>query len=118
MTAAAGILMIDPSGKALFVKRSDTGVWATPAGHVEQGETPWEAAKREIFEETGYPGPYFGVEEMRRSRTPERDFWLFSARIPRAFKPRLDHEHTTYKWRALGKAPKPLHWGLRWLRKR
>lgn len=118
MKYAAGILLIDPRGRGLFVRRSDSRLWATPAGHIETGETPWEAAKRETYEETGYSGPYFSVEEVLTSRTNQRTFWLFSARVPRAFTPRLDGEHITYKWRALSNPPEPLHWGLRWLKKR
>ena len=28
-------------------------LWLQPGGHIEEGETPWEAAKREVLEETG-----------------------------------------------------------------
>lgn len=27
--------------------------WENPGGHIEADETPWEAAKRELYEETG-----------------------------------------------------------------
>ena len=118
MKYAAGILLIDPQGRGLFVRRSDSHMWATPAGHIEKGETPWKAAVRETYEEIGYSGPFFGAEKLQVTHTPERTFWLFSARVPVAFTPRLDHEHTTYKWRALSDPPEPLHWGLKWLKKR
>ena len=111
MSRAAGILLREPGGKILLVKRSDTGQWATPAGHVESGESPWEAAVREVWEETGYGGPYLSSQFLRQNG----DFFLFAADIPRAFEPELDQEHTEFVW-ASRKLPEPLHWGLRWLR--
>jgi len=53
---AGGILERD--GKILLVKesqpgRADDGKWSQPCGHVDIGESPIEAAKREVLEETG-----------------------------------------------------------------
>jgi 8-oxo-dGTP pyrophosphatase MutT (NUDIX family) len=31
------------------------GLWIQPGGHIDDGETPWEAAVRETIEETGLP---------------------------------------------------------------
>ena len=42
--------------KFLLIKRADKpekGYWAVPGGHVEKGETQYEAAKREAKEEVG-----------------------------------------------------------------
>lgn len=40
-------------GKLLLQKRKDNGNWAAHGGCVELGETVEDAAKRELFEETG-----------------------------------------------------------------
>lgn len=57
MSRAAGILAVTNSGEALFLKRSTTsdhaGEWCFPGGHVEEGETAEQAARREFEEETG-----------------------------------------------------------------
>ena len=37
----------------VFVRHKDRNTWEIPGGHIEVGETPDEAAKREIYEETG-----------------------------------------------------------------
>ena len=37
----------------IFVKHRDRVTWEMPAGHIEPGEHPDEAAEREVIEETG-----------------------------------------------------------------
>lgn len=52
---AAGVLLVKEN-KLLLVKRSEEpkkGYWALPAGFQEIDESPEEAARREIHEETG-----------------------------------------------------------------
>lgn len=52
----AGVLVIDKEGRMLLGRRSDSGQWATPGGHVEEGEEFSEGAIRELKEETGIVG--------------------------------------------------------------
>ena len=40
-------------GKWVFSKHKDRNTWETQGGHIEPGETPFEAAKRELYEEAG-----------------------------------------------------------------
>jgi 8-oxo-dGTP pyrophosphatase MutT (NUDIX family) len=37
----------------LLLKHRRLGIWVQPGGHVDPGEAPWEAAMREVREETG-----------------------------------------------------------------
>ncbi len=85
--------------------------------HLDQQYGKRGTEKREVFEETGYPGPYFEKKLYGHYQIPGREFWLFFAQVPKKFVPKLDFEHTQYKWASFSKAPKPLHWGLQWLRK-
>ncbi len=39
--------------KWVFCKHKKRDTWENPGGHIEEGETPLDAAKRELYEETG-----------------------------------------------------------------
>lgn len=41
------------AGKWVFCKHKQRETYEVPGGHIEAGETPLAAAKRELFEETG-----------------------------------------------------------------
>ncbi|RZT85899.1 mutator protein MutT [Pseudonocardia sediminis] len=61
--AAVGVVVGD-DGRVLVVQRRDNGRWEPPGGHLETGETPAQAACREVEEETGVrveAGPLTGV---------------------------------------------------------
>lgn len=49
----AGIFIVE-DGEVLLLRHRKLGVWLQPGGHVEEGETPDEAAVREAREETGF----------------------------------------------------------------
>jgi ADP-ribose pyrophosphatase YjhB (NUDIX family) len=54
--ALASTVLIEHEGGIVLVRRAippDVGIWHLPIGHVEYGETPAEAARREATEETG-----------------------------------------------------------------
>ncbi len=40
-----------------YWSRKDDGAWSIPKGEYDEGETPWETARREFGEETGHPLP-------------------------------------------------------------
>lgn len=44
----------------LLLKHKRLGIWLQPGGHIDPGETPWEAARREAEEETGLPAQLGG----------------------------------------------------------
>lgn len=59
----AGIIALTQAQEVLLIRLYRRGVdqvvWEIPGGMVDPGETPLEAAKRELLEETGYGGGTF-----------------------------------------------------------
>ena len=86
--AVAGAI-IENGGKILLVRENlpgdpDNGKWSHPAGWVDPGEDPVEAAKREVEEETGYefePEHLLGVYSIVRE-----DLKNFRGAVPHAIK--------------------------------
>ena len=53
------------AGEVLLVRHRRLGIWLPVGGEIEPGETPLEAARRELHEETGLEGsfpPGLGVD--------------------------------------------------------
>ncbi len=55
--AGAGIILLNSKGQILLILREDDpgipypGMWDLPGGHIEEGETPEQAIRREMMEE-------------------------------------------------------------------
>ena len=54
---AAGVLFFDDAGRILLVQPTYKDHWDIPGGYVETGETPAQAAAREVREELGLEAP-------------------------------------------------------------
>lgn len=54
IAASAGAMILDQSQRLLILKPSYKQKWTIPGGQIEEdGESPWEACRRETFEECG-----------------------------------------------------------------
>ena len=97
------VVHFDDAGRILLVRHSEGNVWTTPGGAVEPGESPANAAVREMWEETGlwveltrvigvYGGPEF---QTTYSNGDAISFLMtvFEARLL-AGDPRPDEEET------------------------
>ena len=52
-------IVVGPRG-VLLLKHKRLGLWLQPGGHVDPGESPWQAALREATEETGLDVTFAG----------------------------------------------------------
>lgn len=113
-TASAFVIKED---KILLMKHSKLGMWLQPGGHIEAGETPDEAARRETLEETGVEiefieefVPESSLDETDNLPTPFNinlhpirddhyhcDF-QFLAKVKRQGDATHAHEHDGLKW--------------------
>ncbi|MFA6427791.1 MAG: NUDIX hydrolase [Candidatus Magasanikbacteria bacterium] len=48
------VTILNDKKEILYIHRADRDLWETPGGGLEPGETPYDAAVREVKEETGY----------------------------------------------------------------
>lgn len=110
--SAAGIMFLDPEGRALFCRRKDSGQWSWPAGRVEQDEEPSEAARREALEEIGRLPGWDLAPLDRHTDEDGIDFTTFGQPVQSRFIPTLNDEHDDYLWAPLDQAPAPLHPGV------
>ncbi len=53
----AGCIFISPAKRVLCVLGRDAQKWSFPKGHIKKGETAYECARRECYEETGHYPP-------------------------------------------------------------
>lgn len=81
----------------------EPGKWGVPAGKLENGETPENAAIRELFEETAISLKNPSQVQHLNSlyiRKPEVDYvyHLFKVQLDQIPDVHLSNEHQNYKW--------------------
>lgn len=98
---------VNVCGKILFLqindKKKEKGFWGVPAGKIEPGEKPLQAAIRELFEETGIridSADDFHSLGALYVRKPELDYvyHLFCIHLDSIPEIELSAEHCSHRW--------------------
>lgn len=99
----ASVLVMDPRGRVLMLRRSATdpwkpGYWNLPGGRIDKGETPLQAAKRELAEETSLFA--YDLKSIGSIKAPEGWTVHYFLAQPGAWdgRIRLDRENNAYFW--------------------
>lgn len=111
----------------LLLKRTETlaGTWCQIAGKIEAGETAWQAALRELWEETGLvPVEFYSADICEQFYEADRDAItlapVFLAFVDPEEEVQLNHEHSEYRWVSFAEAVEMVSFGgqrrvLRWI---
>lgn len=86
-------------GKCLLHFHKKHGKWVPPGGHLEEGETPPEAARREVLEETGLEIAFIKEENISidewNATSIERPFSVLLESVPPSQKEGA-HQHIDF----------------------
>ena len=116
--------IVDDTPLFCIFRRADSSYWQFIAGGGEDGETPFEAAKREIIKEIGVElknikkltciayVPAEVIAENKRQHWDKNTFVIpeYSFAFECDLEPLLSNEHTEYKWLTYDEARKLLKW--------
>lgn len=71
------LFLVHPGGP--FWAGKDLGAWSIPKGEYQTGEDPLEVARREFFEETGFPaeGEFLELPPIRQAGGKHVRAWAF-----------------------------------------
>lgn len=122
-----GLMVLNDRGDVFMAHRRDTRdkAWQMPQGGIDRGETPYEAALRELYEETGirsvslmaeslnwysydFPGDVHFVSEKKKSYAGQTQKWflfMFEGSENEIDLERPHPEFNAWKWVAAEQVP-------------
>jgi 8-oxo-dGTP pyrophosphatase MutT (NUDIX family) len=81
-TVSCGVVILNARGDVLLCHATETTHWDVPKGAADPGESPREAALRELVEETGIVLPAARLKDLGRFvYRRDKDLHLFAVRV-------------------------------------
>jgi 8-oxo-dGTP pyrophosphatase MutT (NUDIX family) len=81
-TVSCGVVILNGQGDVLLCHATETTHWDVPKGAADPGESPREAALRELVEETGIVLPAGRLKDLGRFvYRRDKDLHLFAVRV-------------------------------------
>lgn len=127
LVSLVAMRLVKDTWQVLLLKRATTlaGEWCQIAGSIEEGETAWQAAVRELAEETGLrPVELYSADINEQFYEADRDAMtvapVFLAIVDPEEKVSLNFEHSDYRWVSFEAAIEMVAFGgqrrvLRWI---
>jgi len=127
LASLVAVRKIETRHEVLLLRRTQSlaGEWCQVAGSIEEGETAWQTALRELEEETGLqPIALYSADTCEQFYEADRDSItiapVFVGFIDSAAKVTLNHEHSEYRWVGFDEAAEMVAFGgqrrvLRWI---
>src|SRR3989339_990356 len=106
-TYSAGGVVLNSKGQILVVNQ-DSDSWSLPKGHIDEGEDAMQAARREIFEESGIKqleyikelGTYrrFRMKHGKMDKTQRKNITMFLFKTTETELRPVDPENPEARW--------------------
>lgn len=128
IASLVAIRRIEGRHEVLLLKRTQSlaGEWCQVAGSIEEGETAWQTALRELAEETGLtPDALYSADTCEQFYEVDRNAItvapVFVAVIDSTAEVSLNHEHSEFRWVSFEEAVELVAFGgqrrvLRWIK--
>lgn len=92
-----------------------SGQWRMVGGKVEEGESAWQAAYRELHEELGVkPARFWSPPTLNQFYEPASDtvhhIPVFAAEIQPEVAIQLNEEHSEFQWLTIDQVDRYIHW--------
>lgn len=100
MAVNSAIILISPSNRTLLLKNTYGKLgWSTPGGGIDEGETAFMAATRELFEETTITLSMADIEDIRSFVYVETEIFVISLLVDeKDLNIELSQEHSRFAW--------------------